>query len=321
MNAYIRGVEDREVHRELRNLLEARDLILFAGSGLSAQASTDHGEHPPLWKGLLDGMIHWCEDHGVLDEDRVGDLLDFVAKGYLIEAGQELQDVFDDPSKLMQCLGEIILCKNQARIREAHRLIAQIPFRAIITTNYDKFIEGAFWAENGLPLQKYYQRTLSGVLEMFWQRKPFILKLHGDLNDPTSIVLGYRAYERLLYADNAYRFCLETIFATSSVLFMGFGGSDPDLDGIVSRVAAFDGRRRCHWMLVPAGTFPSLKAKRLLKDKGINLVQYEKDESHSGVVTLLRALAQRAPIAPVRPLEQGQSGAVEIVSKLEVLGT
>jgi hypothetical protein len=79
----------------------------------------------------------------------------------------------------------------------------------------------------------------------------------------------------------------------SSVLFIGFGGSDPDLDGLLSKVAAFDGRRSRHWIVVPEGRFPALKAKRLLKDKGISVIQYkhdEHDENHPELVKFLKAL-------------------------------
>jgi hypothetical protein len=260
-------------------------------------------------------MIRWSCARGFLEDGEARELHELVTRGYLIETGQELQEILDAPT-LRQCLGQIILCDNQARIGVAHRFIAKLPFRAILTTNYDEFIEGAFWAERGISLPKFYQRTLAGVLEEFNGRRPFLLKLHGDVNDPESIVLGYRSYERLMYDDNTYRYCLETLFGTSSVLFVGFGGSDPDLESILSRVAAFDGRRRAHWMLVPEGAFPHLKAKRLLKDKGVRIIEYKPDGTHSGVIAFLEALATRPPISPGEP-KPPEIKVAEIIGKVE----
>src|SRR4030095_7906339 len=122
------------------------------------------------------------------------------------------------------------------------------------------------------------------------EKKPFIIKLHGDLTERKSIVLGSRAYERVLYSNNSYCRCLDTIFATASVLFVGFGASDPDLEAITSRVAAFDGHTPRHWMLLSSGSIPRLKAKRLRKDKGIRVIQYQRDETHSGLITFLKSL-------------------------------
>src|ERR1035437_4090511 len=77
----------------------------------------------------------------------------------------------------------------------------------------------------------------------------------------------------------------------SSVLFVGFGGTDPDLDGLLSKVAAFDGRRRRHWMVVPEGKFPSLKATRLLHDKGVRVIEYPFYSRHSRLTEFLGILA------------------------------
>jgi hypothetical protein len=207
----------------------------------------------------------------------------------LIDAGEELRECLLDPNKLRQCLGECILC-NEAKTGEAHELIGRISFRAFLTTNYDDFIEGAALIHRSIRLEKFYEHTIDGVLEAYRQRKPFIIKLHGDLTEPKSIVLGSRAYERILYSNNSYCRCLDTIFATSSVLFLGFGASDPNLEAITSRVAAFDGHTPRHWMLLPEGSIPPLKAKRFRNDKGIKVIQYQRDENHSGVIAFLKSL-------------------------------
>jgi hypothetical protein len=136
--------------------------------------------------------------------------------------------------------------------------------------------------------------SIDGVLEQFREDRPFILKLHGDISHRGSIVLGDRSYERLLYRASDYRDCLQSVISMASVLFVGFGGSDPDLDGLISKVAAFDGRRKRHWMVVPEGQFPPLKAKRLYLDKGIQVVQYTPDGDHSALVRFLEILARPA---------------------------
>lgn len=289
MNTYIGKIDDTRIYEGLYRALESNELILFAGSGLSTQAKTDDGRHPPLWKGLLNGMIDWCLSKGLLNSEDAPNIQDLVEQGFLIEAGQELQENLE-PSHLQWCLGEVILC-NEAKASKAHRIIAQLPFRAYLTTNYDEFIEGEFRAQTGVTLLKYYERSIDGVLNAYRERKPFIYKLHGDITDPSSIVLGNRSYERLLYSNSIYRSCLESIFNMSSVLFIGFGGSDPDMEGIISRVAALDGRSKRHWMLAPNGSFPPLKAKRMWKDKGINVIGYDPDEKHSGVAQFLQNLA------------------------------
>ncbi|MBV9084561.1 MAG: SIR2 family protein [Acidobacteriaceae bacterium] len=282
---------DTHLSSAIRSRLSNGDVVLFAGSGLSAQAATDDGQHPPLWAGLLRGMVSWCREQAIIDSETATELNTFIEQGYLIEAGQEIQDVLSESSQLGTCLRDVIHCNGAPKIGKAHALIAELPFRAILTTNYDGFIETAFAIRHKTELPRFFRPELmNGVVPEYMKQKPFIVKLHGDLNDPKSIVLGYRQYERLLYDDQTYRYCLETIFGTSSVLFIGFGGSDPDLESIISRVSSFTGRRRAHWMLVPRGTFPYLKAKRMLVDKGITVIEYEKDSMHTGVIDFLERL-------------------------------
>src|SRR4051794_11653209 len=109
MMSYKQAADDPLVCNELRNQLFSGHIVLFAGSGLSAQASTEDGRHPPLWKSLLEQMVKWSEVRGLLEERHAEDLLNLVAAGYLIEAGQELQDLLDAPL-LRQCLGQVVLC-------------------------------------------------------------------------------------------------------------------------------------------------------------------------------------------------------------------
>lgn len=295
MNTFIYNMEDESVYKILRKTLDQGSLILFAGSGLSAQACTDDGRHPPLWKELLEGLIQWSIDKNLISVDYAKEIMVLVKEGYLIEAGQELQEELPK-SQLFEGLAEILLC-NKPMTSEAHSIIANIPFRAYITTNYDDLIEGFYRFIKGFLLKRYYERTINSVMDAYNGKKPFIFKIHGDINDPDTIVLGNRSYDKKLYFDRHYTSCLEAIINTSSFLFVGFGGSDQDLEGILSRCAAFNESKR-HWLLLSRNSIPLLKAKRLWKDKGINIILYEPDEKHTAVVKFFERLNKRQPSAP-----------------------
>lgn len=287
---HMHGINDGRIYEELQRYLSSGDLILFAGSGLSSQACTKDGDHPPNWANLLKKMANWCLGNELIDDIYYTDIMELIDKDFLIDAGQELEEIIEELSQRQRCLAEAILC-NKAEISEAHSLIAGINFRAYLTTNYDEFIEGAFWHKHGKRLQKFYRPTISGVLDSYRKKEHFIFKLHGDISDPSSIVLGNRSYEPLLQSDSDYKKCLETIFSMSSILFIGFGCTDPDIEHIISRVAALDGRTKRHWMLATENSVPRLKAKRFWTDFGINIIRYKSDETHTEFVRFLRNLA------------------------------
>jgi hypothetical protein len=288
MTSHTKTIEDKQVYEILREELSRGELLLFAGSGLSAQASTVDGKHPPLWKGLLSGMVNWSLQKGVIDVDESKQIDDLIQKGFLLEAGQELKERLE--LQMRDCLTESLFF-GLAKAGEAHQLVVRIPFRGYLTTNYDEFIEGEFYADRKTSLLKLYEDTIEGLTNYYNSHTPFIVKLHGDINYPNSIVLGNRSYERLLYSDSPYRDSLKVIFSVCSVLFVGFGFGDPDIEALTSMVARFSTRARKHWILLPRDTFPPLKARRLLKDKGLQVIEYSTDDNHSGVVTFLRKLA------------------------------
>ena len=71
MNTYLSDIDDKKNYRSLSEALASRSLILFAGSGLSAQALSPDGKRPPLWKPLLEGMIKWCKREHLLNNAAV----------------------------------------------------------------------------------------------------------------------------------------------------------------------------------------------------------------------------------------------------------
>ena len=129
---YCQSTSDVNVMKELRHAIYGlRNCILVAGAGLSAQAVTKEGKHPPLWSGLLNGMIEWCIRNRLMEANDAKELEALIRHGYLIEAGQEVEDTLREKSWQQQCVREVLLC-NDAAFSLAHEHITRIPFRAFL---------------------------------------------------------------------------------------------------------------------------------------------------------------------------------------------
>lgn len=90
----------------------------------------------------------------------------------------------------------------------------------------------------------------------------------------------------------AYRSFLETIFATYTVIFIGFGGDDLDLNSITDKLSAlYEHSIGQHFLLIPNNVFSNIERRRLLEDKRLDCVEYEKDDTHSQVIEFLKALS------------------------------
>jgi hypothetical protein len=79
--------------------------------------------------------------------------------------------------------------------------LAQLDFRLIITTNYDRLIEGAF-AGADKPCRTSVYTPLSTVptrrLGELDPLRPYLLKIHGDVDDAASLVVTQEDYIRFV---------------------------------------------------------------------------------------------------------------------------
>jgi hypothetical protein len=266
--------------------------VIFAGAGLSAQAKANDGASIPTWKTLLEHMIDWCSEHRVQLRAEPHEFREIIEKGRLLVVAQELQMSLGQ--QLNSCLSDI-LHSGDTKPSMAHRLLCATNWVSVLTSNYDALIEGAYAAEYGGILPPVF--SLEGVnqaIDCLRNDKHFVFKVHGDINIPNSIVLGNRDYSKLLYQSPAYRSFLETIFASYTVLFVGFSGNDPDLDEIIDRLSTIYERSLSqHFILISEDEFSALERRRLLEDKRLDCITYQKDSSHSQVVEFLKALSQR----------------------------
>ena len=266
--------------------------VLFAGAGLSAQARLEDGAPIPTGSNLLERMIYWCLDHRVQLRAEPEEFREVLRRGRFLVVAQELQQSLG--GQLNSCLSDILFC-GRTQPSEAHRLVCKIDWVAALTSNYDSLIEGAYALESGGIVPHVF--SLDGInqaLNLLRNGQFFVFKVHGDVNLPGSIDLGNRDYARLIYLSPAYRSFLEAIFASFTVLFVGFGGSDPDLEDVIDRLSTIYERSiGQHFILIAEDEFTALERRRLLEDKRLDCITYQRDTSHSQVTEFLRALAQR----------------------------
>ncbi|MHC4176610.1 MAG: SIR2 family protein [Planctomycetota bacterium] len=237
-------------------------------------------------------MVDWCIEHRVQLRAEPDEFRKVLRRGRLLVVAQELQQSLG--GQLNTCLSAI-LHSGKTRPSEAHRLISKTNWIAALSSNYDGLIEGAYALETGGIVPPVFSPDGIGqALDCLRNGRFFVFKVHGDVNLPGSIVLSNRDYARLLYLSPGYRSFLEAVFSSYTVLFVGFGGTDPDLDGIIDRLSTIYERSiGQHFILISEDEFSALERRRLLEDKRLDCITDRRDASHSQVVEFLRALSQR----------------------------
>ncbi|HEY2289214.1 MAG TPA: SIR2 family protein [Thermoanaerobaculia bacterium] len=281
------------VPAELLEALRANRCVLFVGAGLSAQVQRADGSSLPNWSQFLTELLDWALAREVLFWGDPEDIRNMIKSGDLLMAAQELQERVTIAS-ISDFMHHVF---RDAAVRPAavHHLLPQIPFRAVLTTNYDTLLEGAYSvSSSGRIPPVLTQHDLTARPSLLRRSDFFIFKVHGHLDRPESVVLGSRDYQDILFQTPGYRQFLETLFATHTVLFIGFGGQDPDLDNVLDRLAALYSRTLDrHFILLPSGRMNATQKRRLALDRRLEVIEYFVDPTHSQIVAFLEEIKRQ----------------------------
>ena len=215
--------------------------LAFIGAGFSVPVM-------PSWGELLEGLAGRLDVEGRAPEP--GNALHFEAFGQWLrdQAGARWEPL------VKQVLDERLVAATpaaRAAMRVRLDLLRRIPFKAILTTNFDPTLEAT--ATTLAP--EVYAEVLRDERARWWNapsatthelpRTP-LLKLHGDANgDPLRLplVLGRDDYRQRVYADRNYANFIRAAFAEYSVLFIGVSFTDAYLNELRSEVLHLVHRR------------------------------------------------------------------------------
>jgi hypothetical protein len=182
-----------------------QELSLFLGSGVSVPLGL------PDWKGLLK------------------ELTGKPIPAYSIEdapfIAQKLQD-----GGMKTLHAQVAERMDVSGFAPAHLLLAALGIRKTVTTNYDTAYETALDGSYGVNKYRVLTRQLAA------QPEPWILKLHGDVRRPESIVITTDDYTRLDKEHGSLHALVESLLLTSHLMFVGYSMGDLDFVKVADQV-------------------------------------------------------------------------------------
>ena len=108
------------------------------------------------------------------------------------------------------------------------KTLQEIRPHAIITTNYDRFLEMLFPDYEPIVGQRIITTSFVSVGE--------ILKIHGCVSDPASLVFTKTDYDEFIKKKKYLSAKLLTYFSEHPLLFVGYGAGDPNIRTILSDI-------------------------------------------------------------------------------------
>lgn len=231
-----------EIDPRLLEDIRGGNCVAFVGAGFSAAAGL------PPWPELVRAIARELPPaeaaiHRTTLEQLLGAQDSHGSHRELEMAAQLLFDALGE-GRCRQLLRKTLLPQRLPTVmQERLKHLLGIPFRAIVTTNFDPLLPGV------PPDAMAYRRLLRADRFGAWREATLraalgidfsldnvdapdrpVVQLHGTLVDDSTLVFTRSQYRRRLYANPAYLTALKALLATSSVLFLGYSMRDAYLN-------------------------------------------------------------------------------------------
>ncbi len=208
----------QEAMDELAEAVRRRNAILFVGAGISMSVGL------PSW----DRLIGHMETELGLDRDsaeRTRDGYLTLAEYYRLKQGSlgPLRSWMDRNWSVS---------RDKVERSRLHRLILDLDFPIIYTTNYDRNLEVAFEVHGRDYVKVANARDVSRVREGVTQ----IVKYHGDFDDDASLVLTETDYFDRLSFDSPLDVKFRSDALGRTILFIGYSLSDMNIRLLLHRL-------------------------------------------------------------------------------------
>ena len=178
-------------------------LTLWVGAGFGKLYA-----NLPIWGELLDQLSN--DVPNVQERELVARL---IRHGRLQVAAELLTELCSD--SLTEHLCRIFDTKS---VNVSSNPLRRLHPGTVITTNYDTLLERIF--------PEYRMIRPRDPIESIFNFRPKLVKLHGSISDPSSIVLNVTSYARAY--DKELEWFLAHIFQNTTVLFVGAGLADSE---------------------------------------------------------------------------------------------
>jgi hypothetical protein len=129
-----------------------------------------------------------------------------------------------------------------------HRKLVELPVRTIVTTNWDLLLEDA--ARDIRPYNVIYEDGRVST----WRESAALqlVKLHGSVTNPTSIVFGEDDYHHFYGGHSLLLQLVKNIIATRSIVALGFGMRDAYVKLLFGQIARLaEDSTNPHYVIIP----------------------------------------------------------------------
>lgn len=283
---------DSQLRRSVQRLLTRsapRGLALFCGAGVGCQAGL------PDWRTYLEAVA--------------ADLRQFEPLAYQLVMSQIRNGNFDGAIDIYRAVPDIPIAELHRALRQplasynAQKLepLFCLPTKKIFTTNFDRSIHDAYAKKYGRSIVDF-TGTGGAANSALFNHEDFIVRLHGSVDNPSSIKISWNDFNSLLASDT-YKAYLSELFAQFSMIFLGYSFLDPAAKTVLKALQIYATHRR-DWHIALLADDASADLARELKAAGVEILRYPSTQNHGALWAALASLCAD----PIKRI--GRSGSI-----------
>ena len=167
----------------------------------------------------------------------------------------------------------------QFQAADIHREIFKLDSRIVLTQNVDRIYDAFALSESsGTVYVKEYSKADVALVVRGDRR--CVLKAHGTVDTPGEMIFTREEYVRARLRHSSFYSVLDALTVTHTLLFVGCGVSDPDVQIMLERHAYAFPESRPHYMVAPRGAFHNEVAQSLKRNMNLRFLFYRPQDHH-----------------------------------------
>jgi len=258
-----------------------RKAVFFLGSGVSRNSVNAAGQRPPLWEGFLNSLIPHCEP-------KIREIKSYMRANDYLTACELIRARLGDQweTKLEECF-----LSPHFNAAEIHKAIFKLDLSIILTTNVDQIYDrlAQYETQNFVRIKHYYDDDVGRAIRGSADQR-LILKVHGCVSTPHRAIFTRAQYANAVAEHASFYRLLEAIIATHTVVFVGCGLADPDINLLLEKNSRAFASTPPHYMVTSTAASEDL-ARMYKNNYNLKIIKYRPNDNHKELLESLSALA------------------------------
>lgn len=260
-------------------------VAIFIGAGVSSGVQTRRKEHIRTWAEFIKATAEQAGNSRLLEEVNV-----LVNSGDLLFACEVLKEHYGDRwDDILRTEYEVI-----GGLSELQKGILKLNQRVIVTTNFDLFIENNW--DQVYSNATHYLQVKNGInhecFALFRDNKNYLIKIHGSINQPETMVFSLSDYAGKAYSNWQYATFIEMLLNSFTILFIGFSMKDHAITNILDSYAKKYPKSRPHYAFL-ADYDNEINIGIMKKHRKLFVLPYSSKDNHAELSEIITDLPRQ----------------------------